>query len=587
MNTTVPPGTPDHAGGARTEEDRTGWGHSDGGDAAPGGPRRSSGYRQGELLAWARRRLRGCEGADPAQEARILLEWALGVDSLWAAPDPVGARAAERFRTGVARRRHHTPLQHIVGRMWFRGLTLRARPGVFVVRPETESVAGEAIEAARAVRGHEPVVVDLCTGSGAIALAVATEVPGARVVAVELAPEALALARENIAALAPGAVELVAGDATSALADMDGTVDVVVSNPPYVPSAEVPTQEEALADPETALYGGGEDGMVVPRGIVNRAAALLRPGGVVVVEHAESQSSQMRAVATAAGLVGAETLVDLSGRDRMLRARAALVGLPPTEPADDDPSTPGARRAPSTSTPRAHQRAHRQAVPATCENGGVSAPRNIDCTHGLPARDLATVVADVRAGRLVVLPTDTVYGIGADAHDPAAVAAVLAAKGRGRQMPPPVLVADTDTVDHLCVDVPDTARRLAAAHWPGGLTLILTARPDLGWDLGETGGTLALRMPDHPVVLELLRATGPLAVTSANLTGRPPATDVAAARGAFGDLVADYLDGGPTPGSTPSTIIDLAHGRPRAIRLGTIPLAVLSADAGEEILPPA
>lgn len=552
---------------------------ADEGDAAAAGPGWSSGYRQGELLAWARGRLSGCEGANPSQEARILLEWALGVDSLWSAPDRVGARAAERFRTGVARRRHHTPLQHIVGRMWFRALTLAARPGVFVVRPETESVAGEAIEAARAVRGHAPLVVDLCTGSGAIALAVVTEVPGARVVAVELASEALALARENIAALAPGAVELVAGDATAALGDLEGTVDVVVSNPPYVPSAEMPTQDEALADPETALYGGGEDGMVVPRGIINRAAALLRPGGVVVVEHAESQSAQMRSVAVSAGLVDVETLEDLAGRERMLRARAALVDAP----AEAAPSRPGVLTASGAPTPPLSRRV----APDTCENGRVSDSRILDCTHGLDARDLATVVADVRAGHLVVLPTDTVYGIGADAHDPAAVAAVLAAKGRGRQMPPPVLVADTDTVDHLCVDVPDTARRLAAAHWPGGLTLILTARPDLGWDLGETGGTLALRMPDQPVVLELLRATGPLAVTSANLTGQPPATDVAAARASFGDLVADYLDGGPTPGSTPSTIIDLAHGRPRAIRLGTVPLAALSADAGEEILAPA
>lgn len=189
--------------------------------------------------------------------------------------------------------------------------------------------------------------------------------------------------------------------------------------------------------------------------------------------------------------------------------------------------------------------------------------------------------------RLVVLPTDTVYGIGATAHDPGAVAAVLAAKGRGRQMPPPVLVADASSIDALCVGVPETARRLARAHWPGGLTLILTARPDLGWDLGETGGTLALRMPDQPVALALLREVGPLAVTSANLTGEPPATDVASAVSFFGDLVDLYLDGGSTPGSTPSTIVDLAHGTPRAIRLGTLDLETLSRTAGEPIAVPA
>ena len=508
-------------------------------------------YSQSELLAWARARLAGLEGADPASEARTLLEWALDVDSLWSAPRSVGARAAERFRSGVARRRHRTPLQHIVGRMWFRGLTLAARPGVFVVRPETEVVAGEAIAAARAVTGHPPLVVDLCTGSGAIALAVADEVPTARVVAVELDPQAVALAQENIATLAPRSVDLVAGDATTALTHLEGRVDVVVSNPPYVPSAEMPTQAEALADPETALYGGGEDGLVVPRGIVTRAAALLRPGGILVVEHAESQSSQMRAVARAAGLHGARTLPDLSGRERMLWAQAPGPG-----------------------------------VPGACDNGGVSDSRILDCTGGLTPTDRDLVVSQVRAGRLLVLPTDTVYGIGADARSPEAVAAVLAAKGRGRQMPPPVLVADASVVDDLCVEVPDTARRLAASHWPGGLTLILKARPDLGWDLGETGGTLALRMPDNPVALDLLRATGPLAVTSANLTGQPPATDVGAARGYFHDVVTLYLDGGATPGPTPSTIIDLAHGRPRAIRLGTLALSVLAADAGEEILPP-
>ncbi len=215
----------------------------------------------------------------------------------------------------------------------------------------------------------------------------------------------------------------------------------------------------------------------------------------------------------------------------------------------------------------------------------MSSPRLHDCTAGIDPRTLQGLVETVRAGRLVVLPTDTVYGIGADAGNAEAVGAVLAAKGRGRQMPPPVLVADAAAIGRLCADVPEAARRLAATHWPGGLTLILRAREDLGWDLGETGGTVALRMPDHPVALELLRAAGPMAVTSANLTGLPPATDVDQAVAFFGDAVSDYLDAGPTPGSTPSTIIDLAHGSPRAIRLGTIPLDILSADAGVGILP--
>lgn len=167
-------------------------------------------------------------------------------------------------------------------------------------------------------------------------------------------------------------------------------------------------------------------------------------------------------------------------------------------------------------------------------------------------------------GGLVVLPTDTVYGIGALASDASAVRRLLAAKGRGRQMPPPVLVAGPERLDGVVAALPPAAGALVEAFWPGALTLVLDAAPDLGWDLGETGGTVAVRMPDHPLALELLRATGPMAVTSANLTGRPPATDADAARAAFtgpdGALRADLLvlDGGPTPGPVPSTIVSLA-----------------------------
>ena len=194
-----------------------------------------------------------------------------------------------------------------------------------------------------------------------------------------------------------------------------------------------------------------------------------------------------------------------------------------------------------------------------------------------PALDEA--VHAVSRGQLVVLPTDTVYGIGADAFTPRAVKALLDAKGRGRQMPPPVLIPDVRTLDGLATQVPGTVRALAAAFWPGALTVIVTAQPTLTWDLGETKGTVALRVPDHPVALALLRRTGPLAVSSANKTGQPAATTAADADAQLGESVAVVLDGGPTPGSAPSTILDATGDRLRVIRLGALSLDELRAVA--------
>ncbi len=191
-----------------------------------------------------------------------------------------------------------------------------------------------------------------------------------------------------------------------------------------------------------------------------------------------------------------------------------------------------------------------------------------------PAIDEA--VNTVSRGGLLVLPTDTVYGIGADAFDAEAVAALLAAKGRGRQMPPPVLIPDVRTLDGLATEVPDGARRLAEAFWPGGLTIILQAQPSLQWDLGETHGTVALRMPDHPAALALLRRTGPLAVSSANATGNPAALDVADARAQLGDAVTVYLDGGDAPGGVASTIVDATGEHLRVVRQGAITLEALN-----------
>ncbi|MGC5167838.1 L-threonylcarbamoyladenylate synthase [Luteimicrobium sp. DT211] len=183
----------------------------------------------------------------------------------------------------------------------------------------------------------------------------------------------------------------------------------------------------------------------------------------------------------------------------------------------------------------------------------------------------------VGRGGLLVLPTDTVYGIGADAFSPEAVAALLAAKGRGRQMPPPVLVPDARTLDGLATDVSDDARALVDAFWPGGFTIILPAQPSLMWDLGETHGTVALRMPDHPVALALLRRTGPLAVSSANRTGNPAAMTAQEARDQLGDPVALYLDGGRAPGGVASTIVDATGARPRVVRQGALTLEALRA----------
>ncbi|MGI4893694.1 MAG: L-threonylcarbamoyladenylate synthase [Janthinobacterium lividum] len=192
-------------------------------------------------------------------------------------------------------------------------------------------------------------------------------------------------------------------------------------------------------------------------------------------------------------------------------------------------------------------------------------------------RGLSAAQNAVKRGEVVVLPTDTVYGIGADAFSPAAVRALLEAKGRGRDMPPPVLVPEVRTVDGLASSVPFAVRELMDAFWPGALTIVCRAQPSLTWDLGDTGGTVALRMPLHPVALELLQRTGPLAVSSANLSGHPAATLVAEAVEQLGSSVRVYLDGGASPKGAPSTIVDASNGPLRMLRVGAISEAELRA----------
>ncbi|MBO1266916.1 L-threonylcarbamoyladenylate synthase [Arthrobacter cavernae] len=200
-----------------------------------------------------------------------------------------------------------------------------------------------------------------------------------------------------------------------------------------------------------------------------------------------------------------------------------------------------------------------------------------NCTsEELRAQGLEHAQRAISEKKCIVMPTDTVYGIAADAFSPLAVTLLLASKGRSRQMPPPVLIPRINALDGLATDVPADARALAEAFWPGGLTLILHAQPSLDWDLGETKGTVALRMPDDDVALELLALTGPLAVSSANRTGQPAAQTASEARVQLAESVEVYLEGGfrPLEGteSVPSTIVD-ATSRPfRVVREGAVSL---------------
>jgi release factor glutamine methyltransferase len=262
---------------------------------------------------------------DPEVDAELLIGHVLGLSRggvqarlvVGAELEDTDASALERL---VARRARREPLQHLTGRAAFRALDLAVGPGVFVPRPETEEVAQLAIDALRAAAEPEPIAVDLGSGSGAIALALATEVPHARVWAVENSPEAFPWTRRNVEEVAAPNLELVFADLATALPELDGRVAVVASNPPYVPLAEMPPDPEVrMYDPERALYGG-VDGLDVIRALSQRALALLRPGGVLVIEHGERQSAAIAELLRGDGWRAIAHHRDLTTRDRATTA---------------------------------------------------------------------------------------------------------------------------------------------------------------------------------------------------------------------------------------------------------------------------
>jgi release factor glutamine methyltransferase len=433
----------------------------------------------------------------------------------------------------VERRAAGEPLQYVLGRWAFRTLDLLVDRRVLIPRPETEVVAGFAIAAAAAVE-HDAVVVDLGTGSGAIALAVAAERwPHVEVWGTDASAGALAVARANLAGLGRRAsvARLVEGDWFAALPeDLRGRVDVIVSNPPYVGTAEPLAAEVADWEPLGALFAGA-DGLDDLRRIIAEAPGWLRPGGVLVLEIGETQGAAVLDLAAAAGLVDAVIEPDLTGRDRALVAHSPLA-TEPVEPAVVDPHV------------------------------------------------VERIVAALRAGEVVVLPTDTVYGLVALPSDPVAMDAVFALKGRGDQVPIAVLCADADQALALAGPAVDPAVRQAAERWwPGPLTLVLPRQAGLELHLGEPATTIGVRVPDHALVRAVAAQVGPVAATSANPHGAPPATTAAEARAGVGTSVALVVDGGPSP-LTASTVIDATTHPWRVVREGPLPAASVLAVAG-------
>lgn len=493
----------------------------------------------GEALRSGTERLAAAGVDEPRFDAEVLLAYALGVSRAYLYAHPERCLAPEEeaaWQDAVARRERREPVAYIVGKRGFFGLELAVDRRVLVPRPETEMIVERVLEFA--ARQPVRVVWDIGTGSGALALAIAQNLAGVRVVGTDISREALQVAAENRRRLGlEGRVELAEGDL---LAGARGPVDVVVANLPYLRSEEYlqAMPEVSQYEPRLAL-DGGPSGLSLVERLLAQAAALEPPPALLLLEIGAEQGADAVALARTyfpRRAVGLHR--DLAGLDRVLEVTADLP------------------------TPR-------QVGPGD------------SVTWVLPASDPAAVAVAAEAlqrGEVVAFPTDTVYGVGAAVFQQEGVRALYEVKGRPEAKAIPLLLADPEDVGKVAVRVPPVAMQLMERFWPGALTLVLPARPEVPAVVRAGGATVAVRVPNHAVALALIAAVGaPVATTSANRSGAPEALTAEQVLRQLGSRLRWLLDGGRSPAGQASTVVDVSVEPPVIRRHGAI--------ADEEIEP--
>ncbi len=514
---------------------------------------RNAGLTCGQALAQAIADLRaaGCEQA--RLDAEVLLAHLLKGKraDLYAHPErPLSTEERAEWEAMLARRLDREPVAYILGYREFYGRPFLVDQRVLVPRPETEMI----VERVLAWAQEHPITTlwDVGTGSGALALTLALELPGAHVIGSDWSADALAVAAANRCRLVgAGHTERPGGPPALVRCDLlmaaRGPIDVLVANLPYLRTDEYrqAMPEVSRHEPRAALDGGVE-GLDLIAKLLAQAAALTPAPTLILLEIGASQGEQVLALARRHFPEREVSLhQDLGGWDRMVeistptprggneRGGADLAGLSPLSP-------------------------------AVGEGLGVRV---------LPADPSAIALAAeaLRRGEVVVFPTDTVYGIGAAVFHENAVQALYEIKGRPEGKAIPLLLASEDELPQVVTQIPDSARRLYRRFWPGPLTIVLPARPEVPAVVRAGGPNVAVRVPDDPVARALIRAVGaPLATTSANLSGQPEARSAAEVVAQFGNRVHWIIDGGRSPGGVPSTVVDLTVDPPAIRRHGAI-----------------